>query len=335
MARLRLPRLVFVTWGFRLQNISKLPTRLHFVIGKGARSMVFSSKQDEQRILSEIKECLLQDPRFARLGGHPHQDGALDRLGEYHVAAGIVPEPSPERIKRQAIAQGGGITCDNPSTAPNALAIVQNVRPIGLQNEEIPSDSPSIAPVAPSIDPNPQQPTAQISEVSNDGPSVAKRLFRTGAYGFIITVIVGTAFVWQSSDETTKEMAKGWVNSLVWSSSLQNHNLPPASDVASEAVSTTSDQPLMGNTVILPTASASQPTPTSTATESLPDLKKQFEAIASDLAIVRRIVEQVAARQDQMARDIATLQADEQNVRQKISTLPTLSHHLRRTTQQQ
>jgi hypothetical protein len=91
----------------------------------------------------------------------------------------------------------------------------------------------------------------------------------------------------------------------------------------------------MGNTVILPTASASQPTPTSTATESLPDLKKQFEAIASDLAIVRRIVEQVAARQDQMARDIATLQADEQNVRQKISTLPTLSHHLRRATQQQ
>jgi hypothetical protein len=325
MARLRLPRLVFVTWGFRLQNISKLPTRLHFVIGKGARSMVFSSKQDEQRILSEIKECLLQDPRFARLGGHPHQDGALDRLGEYHVAAGIVPEPSPERIKRQAIAQGGGITCDNPSTAPNALAIVQNVRPIGLQNEEIPSDSPSIAPVAPSIDPNPQQPTAQISEVSNDGPSVAKRLFRTGAYGFIITVIVGTAFVWQSSDETTKEMAKGWVNSQFTS----------RSDVASEVVSTTSDQPPMGNTVILPTASASQPTPTSTATESLPDLKKQFEAIASDLAIVRRIVEQVAARQDQMARDIATLQADEQNVRQKISTLPTLSHHLRRATQQQ
>jgi hypothetical protein len=248
-----------------------------------------------------------------------------------------VPEPSTERIKRQAIAQGGGITGDNPSTAPNALTIDQNAPPAGLQNEEIPSDSPSIAPVAPLIDPNhPRQPTAQIAEVSNDGPSVAKRLFRTGAYGFIITVIVGTAFVWQSSDETTKEMAKGWVNSLVWSSSLHPHNLPPESDVASEAGSTTSNQPLM-ESIILPTTSASQRTPTSTATESLsfPDLKRQLESIASDLSIMRRIVEQVAARQDQMARDIATLQADEQNVRQKISALPALSHHLRRAAQQQ
>lgn len=296
--------------------------------------MVFSSNQAEQRILSEIRECLLQDPRFARLGGHPHEVRALDRHGEYHVAADIVPEPSTERIKRQAIAQVGEITGDHPSTAPHALAIDQKARPAGLQNEEISSDSPSIAPVAPSIDPNPQQPTAQIAEVSNDGPSVAKRLFRAGAYGFIITVIVGTAFIWQSSDDTTKELAKGWVNSLVWSPSLL-HNVSPESDVASQVISTTSDQPLMGTMVILPTASASQPTPTSTATESLPDLKRQFEAIASDLAIVRRIVEQVAARQDQMARDIATLQADEQNVRQKISTLPTLSHHLRRATQPQ
>jgi hypothetical protein len=303
--------------------------QLHFVIGKGARTMVFTSNQDEQRILSEIRECLLQDPRFARLGRHAHEDG------EYHVAAGIVPEPSTEPIMRQAIAQGSRISGDSPSAAPNALAIDQNAQPAGLHNEESPSDSTSISPVAPSIDPNRQQPTAQSEEVSNDGPSVAKRLFRTGAYGFIITVIVGTAFVWQSSDDTTKEMAKGWVNSLVWSSSLHPHNLPPESEVASEAISTTSDQPLMGTTVILPTTSASQPTPTSTAAESFPDLKRQLEAIASDLSIMRWIVEQVAARQDQMARDIATLQADEQNVKQKISALPTLSHHLRRATQQQ
>jgi hypothetical protein len=294
--------------------------------------MAFSSNQDEQRILSEIRECLLQDPRIARLGGHLHEDGVLDGHGEYHVAAGIVPEPSSEQIKRQ-LAQGTRITGVSPSTTPNALAIDQNARPAGLQNEEIPSDSPSIAPVAASIDPNSQQPTAQSEEVSNDGPSVAKRLFRTGGYGFIITVIVGTAFVWQSSDDTTREMAKGWVNSLVWSSSLLPHNLPPKSDV--EAVFTTSDQPLMGTAVTLPTTFASQPTPSSTATESFPDLKKQLEAIASDLSIMRRIVEQVAARQDQMARDIATLQADEQNVRQKISALPILSHHLRRAAQQQ
>jgi hypothetical protein len=299
--------------------------------------MVFSKRnQEEQRILSEIRESLFQDPQFARLG---RQDSALDRHDKivdkdsYHAAAGIVPKPSIKPIERQATAPGGVITGDSPSTAPNALAFDQNARPPSLGSENS-SDSPSIAPDAPSIAPSPQQPNSRSEEVSRNRPSVAKRLFRTGVYGFIITVFVGAAFVWQSSDGTTKDMAKRWVNSLVWSSPLLPNNLPPKSDVATDAVSTTSDQPPSGTTVILPTASASQPTPTSTATEASPDLKKQLEAMASDLAIVRRIVEQVAARQDQMARDIATLQADEQDVRQKISAPPSVFHHLRRAAQQ-
>ena len=47
----------------------------------------------------------------------------------------------------------------------------------------------------------------------------------------------------------------------------------------------------------------------------------------SDLADIRRIVEQFAARQDQMARDIATLQAAEQNVSQKMSAPSSISNH--------
>ncbi len=298
--------------------------------------MVFSTRnQEEKRILSEIRECLLQDPRFARLG----QDSALDGRDKivdkesYHVAAGIVPEPSIKPIERQAIALGEVIAGDNPNTAPIALAIDHNSRPPSLQSEEISSDSPSIAPDAPSMDPSPQQRNPQSEEVSRDRPSVAKRLFRIFAHGFIITVIVSTAFVWQSADSTTKDMVQGWVNSLVWSSHLLPKNVLPESDVATEAVSATSDQRSTGATVNSPTVSASQPAPTSTATESSPDLKKQLEAILIDLANVRRIVEQVAASQEQLARNIATLQADEQDVSQKISAPLSISHHLRRAAQ--
>ena len=42
----------------------------------------------------------------------------------------------------------------------------------------------------------------------------------------------------------------------------------------------------------------------------------------SDVAVVRRIVERLAAVQEQMALDIVTLQKSDQNVRQKVSLPP-------------
>jgi len=295
---------------------------LHGVIGKGARSMVFSKKQDEQRILSTIRECLFQDdPRMARLNGRPHDDSPLGKDDKgvdevsYHTAAGIVPEPLIKAIERQAAAQGGAITRDS---LVNALAIDQNARPASLLGS---SDSPSIASDASPIKPDFQKSISQ--EISSVRPSVAKRLFRTGAYGAVIAVIVSTAFVWQSSDDMTRGMVKGWFNSLALSSLHLSNNLPPQSDSVAEGVSKSTGQPPQTDTsVILPTASAIEPTPTSTTTDSppgsSPDLKKQLEAITSDLTLVRQLVEQVATRQDQMARDMATLQVDEQSIRQRI-----------------
>ena len=175
--------------------------------------MVFSTNQDEQRILSAIRESLLQDdPRMAQLGGRPHDNTALEKDDKsvdevsYHAAAGIVPEHSTKPIERQATAQVAAITRDDsPSSAPNALAIDQSAQPSSLLGS---SNSPSIAPDAPPYDPHSQQTSSR--DVSSAGPSVAKRLFRTGAYGVVITVIVSTAFVWQSSDNTTRGMVKGW-----------------------------------------------------------------------------------------------------------------------------
>jgi hypothetical protein len=284
--------------------------------------MAFSKNQDEQNILLAIRECLLQDdPRMAQLEGRPHNDSALEKDDKsveevsYHAAAGIVPESTIKPIGLQTTAQGGAVTHDGPSTAHNELASGQNARPASLLG---PSDSPSIAPDAPAIDTNSRRTSSQ--KVSSPRPSVAKRLFRTGTYGVVVTVIVSTAFVWQFGDDATKGIVKGWANSLDWSSPRPATNLLPKADSAAEAVSTSAGQPPQTKTTaILPAASASEPTPTSTTIdsppESSPDLKKKLETITSDLALVRQLVEQVAARQDQMARDIATLQADEWTVR--------------------
>jgi hypothetical protein len=343
---------------FRPENTSKLPMRLQSVIGKGARSMVFSRDRDiqhEQKIFSAMRESLLQDPRIARLGGNPCEDLPPIKLIERpavvqgEVIANDIPSTpkvlmdNQNPLERPAVAQGELITSDSPSTAPNAIidyhnpperpAVVsdspstapnalvddRNPRPVRPQSEENSSDVPNIAPDAPSILPSPKRSISKSEEETRDRPSAAYRLFRTGACGFIITIIVGSAFAWQSSDDTKKEMVKGWVNSLVRSSSLLSDKLPPESDV--EAVSTTPTQPQSGAMVIL-TPSSEQPTPTTTATQSSSDLQKQLESIVDDLAIVRRIVEQVASRQDQMAQDIATLQEAQQNVSPKITAPP-------------
>jgi hypothetical protein len=321
--------------------------------------MVFSRDRDiqhEQKIFSAIRESLLQDPRIDATNVAPpikpiewpavvqgevvtsdspstapnalmdHQN-PLERpaVAQGEVITSDSPSTVPNALmdhknplERPAEVQGEAITSDSPSTAPNALVHDQNPPPVSLQSEEISSDSPRIAPDASLI--LPKQSISNSEEESRDRSSVAKRLFRTGACGFIITVIVGSAFAWQSSDDTKKEMVKGWVNSLVRSSSFLPNNLPHESDVPVKAVSTTSTQPQSGATVILPTPFSEQPTPTTT--ESSSDLQQQLETIVGDLAIVRRIVEQVASRQDQMAQDIATLQEAQQNVSLKISAPP-------------
>jgi hypothetical protein len=51
-------------------------------------------------------------------------------------------------------------------------------------------------------------------------------------------------------------------------------------------------------------------------------LVQQVNAIARDLAVVRHSVEQLAAKQEQMAHTVATLQAVDQDVSQKMSSPP-------------
>jgi hypothetical protein len=162
--------------------------------------------------------------------------------------------------------------------------------------------SPGIAPVEPSIGMYAQQANVQKDGISR-GRSVGRRVFPTFVYGIIFIVTVGVALAWQASDDKTRDMVRAWGISLSRLLSVPDTKSFIASDAATEAVSKTSQQPLV-------------------AAGSSPEAQHQLETMVSDLAVVRRIVEQLAAKQEQMAQDIAKLQVGERNVGEKASALP-------------
>ena len=104
---------------------------------------------------------------------------------------------------------------------------------------------------------------------------------------FFIAVLIGigATLAWQSHGDAAREMVVARAPSLGW--------LLSVSTTKSPAVAATAPDPL-----------------------------PQLEPLASNLDVVRRSVEQLAAKQEQMAQNIATLQALEEDIRQKVSSPP-------------
>jgi hypothetical protein len=118
----------------------------------------------------------------------------------------------------------------------------------------------------------------------SDKPSISRRLTRSLArFFFAVLVGVGGTLAWQSYGDAETVPLLGW---------------------------------------LLPVSTMKPPAPAVTSAE----LQQQLKPVALDLAIVRRSVEQLATNQDQLARKqdqmaqaIATLQAAEQDIGQRIS----------------
>jgi len=122
-------------------------------------------------------------------------------------------------------------------------------------------------------------------------PSLGKRIFRA-LTRFLITVLIGVGgtLAWQS--DTAREMLVARAPTLAWFLSVSTTN--------SSAMAATS-----------PVAATS------------PDPVQALGPLTSNLDAVRRSVEQLADKQDQMAQKIATVQAVEEDIRLKMSsTLP-------------
>jgi len=137
---------------------------------------------------------------------------------------------------------------------------------------------------APIHSPHPSRPNDR--EVASDRPSIGRRMLRSLTWFSIAALIgVGATLGWQSYGDAAKEMVIAQAPTLAWLLSISNTKPPVAA--------TTSPGPV-----------------------------QQLEPLAFNLDIVRRSVEQLAAKQEQMAQNIAALQAIEEDIRQKMSSTP-------------
>ena len=120
-------------------------------------------------------------------------------------------------------------------------------------------------------------------------PSIVRRAVGAAArFSVVVLIGVGATLALQSYNEEAKDLVRSWVPPLGW---------------------------------LLPPSAASM------ATSS--NLGEQLKPIAVDLALVRRNGEQLAldqkqlaAKQENIAQDLATLQAVERDLRENISSVP-------------
>jgi hypothetical protein len=122
--------------------------------------------------------------------------------------------------------------------------------------------------------------------VASDRPSIGRRIFRTLTRFFIAVLIgVSATLAWQSHGDAARDMVVARAPLLGWLFSVSTTKSPAVAATA-------------------------------------PDSAQQLEPLASNLDVVRRSVEQLAAKQEQMAQNIATLQAVADDIRQRMSTPP-------------
>src|SRR5580704_783243 len=159
-----------------------------------------------------------------------------------------------------------------------------------------------------------------------DRPSLGRRTSRSLAR-FLVMACFGAAatLAWQSYGGTAKQMIANSAPQLSWLLSLPAMNPPSGPEIAVEQSSPPAVQasvPQAASAQAGAVASTASETAASTApTAPSPELQ-QLETMAHDLAAVRQSVEQLAAGQEQMARDIAKLQTAGQDIRRRISAFP-------------
>jgi hypothetical protein len=143
-----------------------------------------------------------------------------------------------------------------------------------------------------------------VEENASRRPSVRRQVFRTIISAAIISGMAN--FAWLAySDDHTKDMVKAWL------ASVRAIKLKGRSDLAAKTSPKLSDQ----------TVAVSRSAPTRAVAEAPPELMQQLHAIVNALVVLRNTVEGIASKQDQTSRDIASVQAAEQDIIQQISLL--------------
>jgi hypothetical protein len=131
--------------------------------------------------------------------------------------------------------------------------------------------------------------TGLKNQVASGSSSIGRRTLRAVAACFIAALIgVGGSSAWLSHNDGAKEIFRNWTPSLGFLSSMSTTKYHPAPVPAVAAMS--------------------------------PELVHELEAMPRDLAVVRRGVEQLTEKQEQMARNIADLRSAEHDIKKKASS---------------
>jgi hypothetical protein len=133
----------------------------------------------------------------------------------------------------------------------------------------------------------PIHPARSFGRAAIERPSIGKRILRT-VIRFSVAVLIGIGgtLAWQAYGDEAKEMLVTRAPALGW------------------------------------WLSVSRTKPATAAAATSPDLSQQLAPLALNLDAVRRSVEQLAAKQEQLTQNVATLRAVEQDIRERISAPP-------------
>ncbi len=155
--------------------------------------------------------------------------------------------------------------------------------------------------------------------LASERPSVSRRAIRAVAR-FAIAICIGVAgsLAWQAYGDAAKQMIANRVPQLAWISSRAAASQPPGPAATTgltapgPAIEASAPQPPAAQAApVAPIAPqpavANVPAPAAPAAP--PPDQQQLDGMARDLGALRQSVEQLTARQEQMARDMAKLQA--------------------------
>ncbi len=243
------------------------------------------------------------DSKLSTAQADPHHDGDVVSLApkDWTDAEAALSKLAHVASDRRRPTAGSDFSAGQRVTEPPLDA---TLRPAGLNPARLNNDPP---------------PT--------DRPLPKRRTMRSLAR-FLVMAGVGAAAIlaWQSYGGGAKQMIASAAPQLGWLlSSPPAPNPPPDGEIAVEqpgplAVAASAPQAASAQAgAVVPTASETA-APTAPAAAS-PELQ-QIETMAHELAAVQQSVEQLAAGQEQMAREIANLQRAGQDIRRRISALP-------------
>lgn len=171
----------------------------------------------------------------------------------------------------------------------------------------------------------PEIPIPELKRLASDNraagrSSIGRRMIRSVARFCVAVLIgVGATLAWQTHGDQANEIIKTWAASLAerlagsTTKSAAEITLPAAQTAIPVQAAVQDGAPAQSRpSSQTPSASAGQAAPATASTQ-------QLDAIARNLAMVQRGVEQLSAKQEEMARNIATLQAAELDIRSKLS----------------